>query len=170
MAASKRKRRGGQALVEFILVYGVLVLPLMFMVTFTAQMMWVWNSGVEWTRNGARYAATHCAQGGGGNVQNFMRQNVPTTIDQDQFQSGGVTIQVQYYQRNVETGALEEYECASECSLECTPEAVTLRVQNYQFRGIQSYLGLAPLSMPDWVTSVPIESAGCDPETGECLP
>lgn len=170
MAASRRARRSGQAVVEYILVYGVLVLPLTFMVTFTAQMMWIWNSGVEWTRNGARYAATHCAQGGGANVQNFMRQNVPTTVDQDQFQSGAVTIQVQYFQRNAETGALEEYECASECSLECTPEAVTVRVQNYQFRGIQNYLGLAPLSMPDWVTSVPIESAGCDPETGECLP
>jgi hypothetical protein len=170
MEVSRRKRQSGQAIVEYILVYAVLLLPLTFMVTFTAQMMWVWNSGVEWTRNGARYAATHCAQAGGGNVQNFMRQNVPATVDQDQFQNGGVGIQVNYFSRDPESGDLVEYECGSECSLECTPDVVSIRVQNYQFRGLQGYLGFAPISMPDWVTTLPIESAGCDPETAECTP
>ena len=171
MVRCKNQRaRGGQAIIEYVLIYAVILLPLTFMVTFTAQLLWTWNSGVEWARNGARYAATHCAQGGGANVANFMRNNVPLNLGQDQFTGGGVTLAVQYFRRDADAGALVEFECASECSTECTPDVVTVRVQNYQFRGMQNYLGLAPLTMPEWTTTVPVESAGCDPETGECNP
>ena len=167
---ARSSKRAGQALVEYILVYATVLLPLTFMITFTAQMLWVWNSAVEWTRNGARYAATHCAQGGGTNVQQFMRNNVPVTVDRDQFAGGPAEIQIQYYSRDPDTGELVEFQCDTECSTSCVPEAVTVRVQNYQFRGIQAYLGLAPIDMPDFATSLPVESAGCDPQTGECTP
>ena len=30
------------------------------MVIFVAEMLWVWHSVVDFTRDGARYAATHC--------------------------------------------------------------------------------------------------------------
>lgn len=170
MADLKRRRQGGQALVEYILMYATVLVPLTFVITFTAQMMWVWNSAVEWTRNGARYAATHCAQGGGGNVQTFMRNNVPPTVDAEQFRGGPAEIQVRYFSRDPDTGELVDYECENECSTTCVPEAVTVRVLNYQFRGMQAYFGLAPIEMPDFATSLPVESAGCDPETGECTP
>jgi hypothetical protein len=52
----------------------------------------------------------------------------------------------------------------------CVPDAVTVRVTNYEFRKFMGYLGLPPVSVPDFYTTVPIESAGCDPEQGTCLP
>ncbi len=171
MAALRRRNaRGGQALVEFALAYSAIILPLTCMVIFTAHMMWVWNSVIEWTRNGARYAATHCAQGGGSNVIEFMRNNVPLTFDYEQFRSGPAEVQVEYFSRDPESGELVTFTCGSDCSLECIPDVVRVRVTNYEFRAFQSYLGLPPIPIPEFATTVPVESAGCDPETGSCLP
>ena len=37
--------------------------------------------------------------------------------------------------RNAETGALEDFTCdGAECSADCMPDAVTVRITNYQFR------------------------------------
>lgn len=168
--AAPRSARSGQSAVEFILIYSAVILPLTFAIIFTAQMLWVWNSVVEWTRNGARYAATHCAQSGGQNVIEFMRNNVPLTYDYDQFRQGPAEIQVQYFSRDPETGDLGDYSCASDCTLECVPDAVTVRITGYEFRAFQGYLGLPPIPIPSFATTAPIESAGCDPQTGECLP
>lgn len=165
-----RRRQAGQSLVEFAIIYSAVILPLTFALIFTAQMMWVWNSAVEWTRNGARYAATHCYQSGGGNVIEFMRNNVPLTFDLEQFRQGPAEIQLQYWGRNPETGEMGEFTCASDCSTECIPDAVTVRITNYEFRAFQGYLGLPPIAIPSFATTVPIESAGCDPEQGSCLP
>lgn len=170
MAVRNRHPRRGQSLVEFAIIYSAVILPLTFALIFTAQMMWVWNSAVEWTRNGARYASTHCYQGGAGNVIEFMRNNVPLTFDIEQFRQGPAEIQVRYWGRNAESGALEEFSCASDCSTECIPDAVTVRITNYEFRAFQGYLGLPPIPIPAFDTTVPIESAGCDPEQGSCLP
>ena len=171
MAALRRRNpEAGQALVEYVMIYSAIILPLTFMIIFTAQMMWVWNTVVEWTRNGARYAATHCAQSGGGNVTEFMRNNVPLTFDFEQFRSGPAEVRVEYFSRDPASGELVEYACGSDCSLECVPDAVKIRVTGYEFRAFQSYLGLPPIPVPEFATTVPIESAGCDPETGSCLP
>ena len=100
-----------------------------------------------------------------------MRSNVPAMIDFDQFQQGAADIQVQYFTRNIDTGALEEFSCSGgECSTECIPDTVTVRVQGYAYRRFLSYLGLPPIPLPDFHTSLPMESAGCDPEQGSCLP
>ena len=165
-----RHPESGQTLIEFALVYSAVILPLTFMIIFTTQMMWVWNSVVEWTRNGARYAATHCAQSGGGNVIAFMRNNVPLTFDLEQFRSGPAEVQVEYFSRDPASGELVTFTCGSDCSTECIPDVVRIRVTNYEFRAFQSSLGLPPIPVPEFATTVPIESAGCDPETGTCLP
>ena len=47
---------------EFALLYAGVMLPLTFMVIFVAEMLWVWHSVIDFTRDGARYAATHCWQ------------------------------------------------------------------------------------------------------------
>ena len=50
----------GNAIMEFALLYGGVILPLTFMLVFVAEMAWIWHSVVDFTRDGARYAATHC--------------------------------------------------------------------------------------------------------------
>ncbi len=155
-------RRRGQSTVEFALIYGGVLMPLTFMIVFTAELLWVWHSVVEFTRDGAQYAATHCWQPGGENVLNYMRTHVPRMIDMDQFQSGAAEIVVEYFARDPETGALTEFSCeGGECSTLCVPDVVTVRVRNYEFRRFVGFLGLPAIPLPDFRMSLPMESAGC---------
>jgi hypothetical protein len=113
-------RRAGQATIEYAIVYAGVLMPLTFMLIFTAQLLWAWHSIAEFTREGARYAATHCWQGAGENVRTYMRTHVPPMIDRDQFATGGADIDVQYFAKNPETGELGEFSCdGAECSTEC---------------------------------------------------
>jgi hypothetical protein len=161
----------GQATVEYAISFGLIVAPLTFGILFTAQLLWVWHSVVDFTRDGARYAVTHCWQGSGENVSSYMRANVPATIDRDQFAQGGATIDVRYFARNAESGQLEEFTCeGSECSTECIPDAVTVNVTGYEFRRVLTNLGVPPVPLPNFSTSMPMESAGCDPDGSQCLP
>jgi hypothetical protein len=165
-----RQSQSGQATIEYAITFAGIILPLTFMIIFTAQLLWVWHSVVDFTRDGARYATTHCWQAGKDNVRAYMRTHVPMMIDNDQVQTGQVEIQVTYYSRNVDTGALEEFTCDGDCSTDCIPDTVTVAVQNYEFRRFMSVLGLPPVQIPDFHTSLPMEGAGCDPEQGSCLP
>jgi hypothetical protein len=164
------RRRRGQATMEYVLLLSGVIIPLTFGLIAMFELLWVWHTAAEFTRLGARYAATHCWQAGGENVTSWMRSNVPIVIDREQFQSGGVEIQVQYYKKNAETGLLEDFSCDGECSVTCIPDAVTVRLANYEFRQFVNYLGLPAVTMPNFFASLPIESAGCDPEQGVCLP
>ena len=47
--------RKGQATIEFAFTYAAITLPLTFAVIFTSQLLWVWHSIVEFTRDGARF-------------------------------------------------------------------------------------------------------------------
>jgi hypothetical protein len=49
------------------------------------------------------------------------------------------------------------------------PDAVTVSVANYEFRRFVGFLGLPPVTMPDFRTTMSMQGAGCD-ETGNCLP
>lgn len=171
VSRARRATQGGQAAAEYAIVSAGVLLPVTMMLVFTAQLLWVWQSAVEWTREGARYAATHCYQGGGDNVRAWMRTHVPVNLDQQEFSAGTAEIQLNYYTRNAETGTLEEFACSGgDCSTECVPDAVTVRITGYSYRTFLNYLGLPPVQMPNFMTSLPIESAGCDPEAGTCLP
>jgi len=169
MAGHKRKNRG-QATLEFVLAYGGVLIPATFALFYTAQLLWVWHSVALFTREGARYAATHCWQASSGNVTQFMRSNVPLTVDQAQFINGPAQIVVSYFSRDPDSGQLVPFTCDTECSVMCIPSSVTVSVTGYEFRSFVSALGLPPIPIPDFRTSVPIESAGCDPEQGACLP
>jgi hypothetical protein len=162
--------QSGAMLVEYALAYVAVIVPLTFGIIYAAQMLWIWHSVGDWTRAGARYASTHCWQESGDNVQSWMRANVPAMPDQDLFRSGSVELSVQYFGRDTDTGTLAPFSCDSECSVQCVPDAVTVSVRNYQYGTFLRYLGLAPISMPEFQTTVPVESAGCDPEQGTCTP
>jgi hypothetical protein len=168
--AHKSGGRSGQAAVEFVVLYGGVILPLSFMLIFVAEMFWVWHSVTDFTRDGARYAATHCWYAGGTNVLTYMQTHVPRMIDMDQFMSNAAEITVTYYSKDATTGTLSEYACAnSECSVDCIPDAVSVSILNYQFARFSSFMKLAAVTMPDFRTSMAMESGGCD-ETGSCLP
>ena len=58
--AARADAAPGQALTEFAVLYAGVILPLTFMTIFVAEMLWIWHSVADFTRDGARYAATHC--------------------------------------------------------------------------------------------------------------
>lgn len=150
--------------------YVMIILPLTFGLIYAAQLLWTWHSVGEWTRDAARYASTHCWQAGGENVLGWMRNNVPAMPDREEFRGGGVELTVNYFAKDPASGTLADFSCDSECSTQCIPDTVTIRVRNFQHRGIMQYLGLAPIQMPEFQAAVPMESAGCDPEQGSCTP
>lgn len=162
-------RQRGQSAVEFALTYLALILPLTMMLYHISNMMWVWHSTSDFTRQGAQYAATHCWQPGGSNVLNYMRQNTPIMFDRDKFRDGQAEIEVSYFGRNADSGELEDYSCdGSPCSRECVPSLVRVRITNYQYAGLFSYFGLAPVAVPPFTTSMPMEGAGCSPDEETC--
>lgn len=165
-----RRRQRGQATVEYALVSAGILIPMTFGIIYVAQLLWIWHSVADFTREGARYATTHCWQSDSGNVLNFMKTHVPPMTDQQQFQSGPVEINVSYFSRDPASGALNPFSCDADCGTSCIPDTVTVQVRNYEFRGFVGYLGLRPVTIPDFQISMPIESAGCDPDSGVCLP
>jgi hypothetical protein len=163
-------REIGQTTVEFALAYAGVLLPVTFAVIFTSQLLWIWHSVNDFTRQGAGYASTHCWQSSAGNVLDFMHSNVPPMINQDQFQNGPVQISVTYFAKDPDTGQLTPFQCDGDCTTGCIPDTVTVSVSGYEFRSFVTSLGLPPITLPDFRSSLPIESAGCDPEQGQCLP
>ena len=95
--AERRRLQRGQVTVEFALTWVGVLLPLTMGLIFTSQILWIWHGVNEYTRLGASYATTHCWMSSASNVTDFMRQNVPPIVSQDQFQSGGVQINVNYF-------------------------------------------------------------------------
>jgi len=61
----RRSKQSGQATVEYAITFAAIMAPLMFAIIFTAELLWVWHSIVDFTRDGASYAATHCFEAGG---------------------------------------------------------------------------------------------------------
>jgi hypothetical protein len=164
---------GGQQVVEYVIVYAGVLMPVTFAIVFTAQVLWVWHSVIEFARDGAHYATTHCWQASADNVRDYMHNHVPFTIDRSQFQNAGEDIiQIQYFSRDAESGNLVDFSCdQGECSTGCVPDVVTVRIQGYEYRHpFLTLLGLPSIAVPDYRTSLPMESAGCDPEQGECFP
>jgi Flp pilus assembly protein TadG len=167
---TRKSLRSGQATVEFALLYISVLVPLTFGIIFISEMLWIWHSVVDFTRDGARYAATHCYQSDTRNVVSYMQNNVPMMIDQNQFRLGPAQILVSYYSKDPATGSLSAFSCNDECSVTCQPDAVTVSVANYQFGRLLDFLKLPPITIPPFATSAAMESVGCDPGLGACLP
>jgi len=163
--------RSGQATVEFALMYAFVLVPIIFGIIFISQMLWVWHSVVDFTRDGARYAATHCYQNDNGNVITYMQNHVPPMIDQNQFQTGAASINISYFQNSGAGAALTAFSaCDGECSVACEPDVVSISVSNYQFSRLLDFLKLPPILIPPFTTTIPTESLGCDPATAACNP
>ena len=166
----RRAKSKGQTTIEFVLSYAAVLLPATFAIIFTSELLWIWHSVNDFTRQGAGYAAKHCWTNSGSNVVDFMKSNVPAMVNRDQFQSGPVEIKVTYFGKDPDSGQVIPFTCDTECSTSCIPDTVNVSVTGYQFRTFVTSLGLPPVPLPDFQTSMPMESAGCDPEQGVCQP
>jgi hypothetical protein len=155
----------GQAILEFAIVYGAVVLPLTFMTIFVAEMLWVWHGVNEFTRQGAQYAATHCWQSDAGNVVSWMENNVPAILDRSTFQNGDAGITVQYFS----DGGVTPFS-ADNCAGVCIPASVSVSITNYQFLRFAAFMKLPPVTIPPFTTAVPMESAGYQDASGTCVP
>jgi len=154
---------------EFAVLYGGVILPLTFMLVFVAEMAWIWHSVVDFTRDGARYAATHCYEPDGSNVLAYMESNVPLIIDQGQFQSNAAGIQITYYSQNAD-GSLAAFVPDACGGTLCLPDSASVSITNYQYQRFSSYFKLPPVTIPPFTTTVPMESGGYQDASGVCVP
>lgn len=170
--AGRRNSRSGQVMVEYALLYVGVIVPFTFGIMYVAQLLWVWHSMVEFTRDGARYAATHCWESGGSNVLEYMYTHVPINVEQAQFSQANASAQVTvtYSTVDPDTGSLSDFSCDTDCSAGCVPDVVTVSIENYVYGKFFTFLKLPGVAMPAWPTTVPMEGAGCDASTGTCLP
>jgi hypothetical protein len=158
----------GQATVEMALALVAGIVPLTLGLIAFAEVTWTYHALTTLTRDGARYAATHCWQGGTDNVISWMRANAPMFPDRSQIQSGAITIEVSYWTHNLDTDESELFtSCGGACGA-CVPDSVTVSISGYEFNHFFPALGLGPLRMPSFSTTLEVESAGgnSDPQTG----
>jgi Flp pilus assembly pilin Flp len=163
-ATGFRNSTCGQASIEFALIYGAVAVPLIFGTVFLAQLLWVWHSIAELTRDGARYAATHCyTDQNGSNVIEYMQTHVPPNLQVQQFEAGGsAQMNVSYSSVDAQNG-VTDFACAAN-SASCVPDLVSVSVTNYQFQPYSVLL--RSVTMPGFLATQAIGSAGLD-ETGQ---
>ncbi len=136
-----------------------------------AEAAWTYHSLVQLTRRGARYAATHCWQdSAGSNVVSWMQTNAPPFVDREQLSTGGAEIRVEYWTHDTATHETVPFACGGSCSPECVPDSVTVSVNGYQFRHMLSLLGMPPIQVPPFATTMEMQSMGANPDTGISVP
>jgi hypothetical protein len=160
----------GQATVETALIMMTVMLPLTFGVVALADVAWTYHALVTLTRQGARYAATHCYEDdNGSNVVTWMQLNSPPFLDRPQLVAGTVQISVNYWSHDLANQVSSPFSsCGSTCTPECVPDAVTVSISGYQLRHLLPLLGPSlqdGIAVPAFSTTVEIQSAGGDPET-----
>jgi len=165
-----RLRSRGQAQIEAVLAL-LVGIPLTFSLIAFSELAWTYHALAAITRMGAQYAATHCFQDdGGSNVVSWMQTNSPAFPDRPLLVSGTIQIQVSYWTHDTEAHTSVPFSCAGGCSPDCVPDSVTVGITGYQYDHFFSILGLPPLQVPPFSTTVPMQSAGANPETGVSLP
>lgn len=164
-----RRKSRGQANVETALALMVIV-PLTFGLIAFSEVAWTYHALTTLTRQGARYAATHCFQDeSGSNVVSWMQANSPAFPDRPLLLTGGIQVQVNYWAHDLETHQTVPFSCAGGCSPDCVPDSVTVSITGYEFTHFMSFLGLS-LLIPPFSTTVEMESAGSNPETAVSAP
>jgi hypothetical protein len=147
------------------------IIPLTLGLFAFAEIGWTYHVLKTLTRQGAQYASTHCwVDTVGSNVVSWMQANAPPFIDRPLLSSGGIQIEVSYWMHDPVTHQSMPFFCAASCSPECVPDSVTVSIRGYQFRHFLPMLGMEPLEVPPFSTTVGIQSAGGDPETGISSP
>jgi hypothetical protein len=161
----KGSSTSGQALMEFAVLYSAVILPLTFMMVFVAEMFWVWHGVADFTRDGARYASTHCWTADSANVLSYMESHVPSILDRSVFESGDAGITIQYFS----DGGVTPF-TGDSCGGLCVPDSVSVSITGYQFLRFASFMRQPPVKIPPFTTVLPMESAGFQDASGVCVP
>jgi hypothetical protein len=173
--AASRKSQSGQAAFETAILFSVVLVPLTFGLLVVAELAWTYHSLVTLTRQGARYAATHCWQDSvGSNVTQWMVANCPPFVDRKQLSNGGAQIQVQYWQTDL-TDPTNPVTTAfagncDACTSGCQPDSVTVGISGYRFSSLVTLLGMQPIQVPGFATTVEMQSMGGNPDIGVSSP
>ncbi len=152
------------------LIMMTIMIPLTLGIVAIADVVWTYHALVTLTRQGARYAATHCFQEDNGpNVTDWMKANAPPFLDKPNI---GTTLQIQvnYWTHDFANNQSVAFSCGAACTPTCVPDAVTVSISNYQFTHLLPLLHLQPLQVPAFSTTVEVQSAGGDPELGISVP
>jgi len=161
----------GQALVETALALVFGMIPLTFGLLAFSEVAWTYHALATATRQGARYAATHCFEDeSGSNVVNWIHANAPAFPDRNLLVSGGIQVQVSYWMHDLANHQTVPFSCAGGCNPDCVPDSVTVSITGYEFNHFFPILGLTPLQVPPFSSTVAIESAGGNPETASSTP
>jgi Flp pilus assembly protein TadG len=166
-----RRNSRGQASIETVLALIFGIIPITFGLLAFSELVWTYHALATLTRQGARYAATHCWQDeSGSNVVSWIQANAPAFPDRPLLASGGIQVEVTYWMHDPETRESVPFSCAGGCTPDCVPDSVTVRIAGYEFNHFFPLLGLPPLQVPPFSTTVAIESAGGNPETDVSSP
>jgi hypothetical protein len=166
-----RRNSKGQAAVELVIALGLIVIPLTFAMLGFVEIVWTYHALTTLTRQGAQYATSHCWQDSAGtNVVTWMQENAPMFPDRSQIVSGGIQIQVQYWTHDPESHTSIPFECGGGCGAECVPDSVTVSIAGYSFNHFFPMLGFSPIQVPPFATTMAMQSAGVNPETGAASP
>src|SRR5438552_13647293 len=115
-------RSRGQATIEMALVMVAAIIPLTLGLIGFAELGWTYHALATLTRQGARYAATHCWQDGtGSNVVNWMQANAPAFPDRPLLATGEIQIVVNYWTHDLTNHQSVAFECSDTCSAQCAP-------------------------------------------------
>ncbi len=153
----------GQATIEFALAMLAGIIPLTLGLLAFTEIAWTYHALATLTRQGARYAATH-SYDGGSNVASWMQNNSPAFPGRSGLLNGEIGIEVRYWTHNPLTNVSEEFN--TEGCTQCVPDSVTVSILPYEFEHFLTQLGLEPLTMPAFSTTVEMQGGGIDPETG----
>jgi hypothetical protein len=147
------------------------VIPLSFGLIAFSELAWTYHALATLTRQGAQYAATHCFEDDAGtNVVGWMQANAPAFPDRQQIVGDANKIQVKYWTLDRESHQAIAFSCGGGCSPDCVPDSVTVSITGYEFNHFLSIFGVPPLVVPPFSTTLAMESAGVNPETGVSSP
>ena len=144
------KSEKGQALVEFALI-SLLFFTIVFGITEFGRALWTWNTIVQATRAGARYAVVEAPTSDDMNIMKFVAYNDPNANSSSKPVVPGLT------EANVTVSYLMNDGTAA--ASKAVADVIQISVTNYQFSFLVPLFGTG-ITLPPFKTSLPLEGLG----------
>jgi Flp pilus assembly protein TadG len=144
------KPEKGQALVEFAMVT-LLFFTLVFAIIEFGRALWTWNTIVQATRAGARYAAVEIPTANDAQIMKVVVYNDPNGTASSTPVVPGLTeanVRVRYLNND-----------GTVATNKTVADLIEISVINYQFNFLVSLFG-PQISLPPFTTSLPLEGLG----------
>lgn len=145
-------REKGQNLLEFAFV-ATLFFLLIFSIIEGGRALWTWNTLVQATRAGVRYAAVEAPTANDTQIKKVVVYNDPNGNSASPTVAPGLTeanVNVRYLNNNGSVAANKN-----------VADTVEVSITNYQFIAITAFLGAA-ITLPPSTTTLPLEGMGAN--------